>query len=213
MALPFPLRPVLAGVLALCAGGCGLVDGDPRRFESLAQRVADIPVTMERPGRSAGQPPLASEARGLRPAHQTPVKVQVMEPHDFWDARDGLLDQAVATAAPRIAEAAAPLVVEAAVATARQTLAPEARPAPALRPALGEPDRLIQLGAFSSEAGARAAWARLGQGELARLTPVYQTIEVRGRTLTRLKVVAPPAMADRLCAQAGAAAAWCARRA
>lgn len=212
MALPFPLRPVLVGVLALSASGCGFVESDPRRFEALAQRVADIPVTMERPASLEPKETLASERRGLRPAYRTPLQVEVLEPHAFWDAREGLVDQVVEKAAPRIAEAAAPMVVEAVAATARRSLPYAALPEPTLRPALGEPDRLIQLGAFSSDAAARAAWTRLAKGEIAALTPVYQPVEVNGRTLVRLKVAAPARLADRLCAEADAAA-WCARRA
>ena len=67
---------------------------------------------------------------------------------------------------------------------------------------------LVQIGAYSSEAAARAAWARL---DLDGLTPVYEAAEVGGRRLTRLKVRAPAAGAAAVCAAAGIDDPWCRR--
>jgi len=50
------IRPVLVCVLASSASACGMVDSDPNRFETLAGYVADIPVTMERPGEAKARP-------------------------------------------------------------------------------------------------------------------------------------------------------------
>jgi hypothetical protein len=94
----------------------------------------------------------------------------------------------------------------------RAQLRPAAQPAETL-----PPRALVQLGAYSSEGGARAAWARLQSGPAAwaldGLSPVYETIEVGGRTLTRLKVRAPAAGAAAVCAAAGIDDPWCRRTA
>ncbi|HZV84233.1 MAG TPA: SPOR domain-containing protein, partial [Brevundimonas sp.] len=62
---------------------------------------------------------------------------------------------------------------------------------------------------------ARAAWVRLQSGQAAwaldGLSPVYETVEVGGRTLTRLKVRAPAAGAAAVCAAAGIDDPWCRR--
>lgn len=72
---------------------------------------------------------------------------------------------------------------------------------------------MIQLGAYSSEAGARAAWNRLKAGDaLSSLSPVFETIHVDGRMLTRLKVgPIPTEAASALCAAAQVADPWCRR--
>ena len=73
--------------------------------------------------------------------------------------------------------------------------------------------RTIQLGAYSSPDAARQAWTRLkASADLAALAPVFEPVEVQGRTLTRLKVGPVPneAAAD-VCRAAAVADAWCAR--
>lgn len=208
------IRPVLVLLATAGLGACGMVEADPHRFESLARSVAAIPLD----GPQARAPARASEAAGLRPA----LRVEVMDPHALWDARDGI-DSAVARAAPQLAAAAAPVVADAVVqhvsgrideATAGAGLRPafnRTPAAPRARPAL------VQLGAYSSEASARAAWSRLKAGEAARaldgLTPVYEAVEVGGRTLTRLKVPAPTTGAAAVCAAARIDDPWCHRAA
>ena len=135
-----------------------------------------------------------------------------MDPHARGDAREGL-EGAVEQAAPGMVAAAAPMVAEAAVrqASARIDAASSdagLRPAIArARPPAQRPDRgLVQLGAYSSEAAARSAWARLKSGEAARaldgLSPVYESVELGGRRLVRLKVAAPAAGAPLVIAAA-----------
>ena len=192
-----------------------MVDSDPHRFENLANSVAAIDVG----GKRAGAPPPRTAAdAGLRPA----LRVEVMDPHALWDARDGL-DAAVERAAPRLVAAAAPAVADAVVqqvsdridaASSRAGLRPAlpaSRPATAPRANRG----LVQLGAYASEAAARSAWARLKSGEAAwalnGLSPVYEGVEVGGRRLTRLKVTAPAAGAAAVCAAAGIDDPWCNR--
>jgi hypothetical protein len=208
------LRPVVALVAVAGLTGCGMVESDPNRFENLANAVAAIDLD--------GQPPVTAPHRnaaeaGLRPA----LRVEVMDPHALWDARDGL-DAAVERAAPQLVATAAPVVAEAVVrqAAARIETASSRsglRPALASRPATPDTaDRgLVQLGAYSSRAAARSAWSRLKAGKAAwaldGLSPVYQDVEVGGRRLVRLKVATPVAGAAAVCAAAGIDDPWCNR--
>jgi hypothetical protein len=209
----FIIRPVAILVSAVALNACGMIDSDPHRFENLANSVAAIDVD----GKRAAAPPRTAAEAGLRPA----LRVEVMDPYALWDARDGL-DGAVERAAPRLVAAAAPAVADAVVqqvsaridaASSRVGLRPalsSSRPAPS-RASPG----LVQLGAYSSQAAARSAWARLKSGEagwaLNGLSPVYEGVEVGGRRLTRLKVAAPAAGAAAVCAAAGIDDPWCNR--
>lgn len=208
------IRPVVVLVSAVALNACGMIDSDPHRFENLANSVAAIDVD----GKRAGAPPPRTAAEvGLRPA----LRVEVMDPHALWDARDGL-DSAGERAASRLVAAAAPAVADAVVqqvsdridaASSRAGLRPALAPS---RPTAPRASRgLVQLGAYSSEAAARSAWARLKSGEAAwalnGLSPVYEGVEVGGRRLTRLKVTAPAAGAAAVCAAAGIDDPWCNR--
>jgi hypothetical protein len=206
-----PFRPVLALLLATGLTGCGMVEGDADRFETLAEKVAAIPL--DEPAGAKRAAPASAADRGLRPA----LRVEVMDPHALWDARDGGLGVVVQAATTRAAAAAAPAVVDGVASELRQRVEGVAGRAP-LRPALrvvetGRP--LVQLGAYSSEAAARAAWSRLQAGPAAAalrgLSPVLEPVEVDGRTLVRLKTSAPAAGAADLCAAAGVDDPWCRR--
>lgn len=209
-----PFRPVLVLLLAAGLSACGMVESDPNRFENLARRVAAIPLDEAAP---AEAPQAAAQAadRGLRPA----LRVEVMDPHALWDARDGGLGGVMQETTDRVAAAAAPAVVDAVVRETRERVAGTVRQTP-LRPALrvARDDRaLVQLGAYSSEAAARAAWSRLKAGAAAPaldgLSPVLEPVEVNGRRLVRLKTPAPVAGAAALCAAAGIDDPWCRRAA
>ena len=215
------IRPVFTCVLVALASGCGMVESDPNRFETMAGRVADIPVSMDRPGQSSSKPIRSAQDSGLRGA-RAPLKVEVMDPHDLWDARDGIVQDAVSRAAPAMAQAAVPLVVQAVQqeVTARTGARPSERLA--LRPAIVRPatvrpgtERLVQLGAFASQDAARTAWTRLKSGTAARFLadsrPVYEAVEVNGRRLIRLKVAVPEAGAAAVCAAARINDPWCTR--
>ena len=206
------IRPVLACLAAATLSACGMVEADPHRFETMAEAVAAIPLDEPREAApvDAVAARTAAEA-GLRPA----LKVEVMDPHALWDARDGGLRGLAEQQGQRIAAAAAPAVADAVVrevsdridgAAARAGLRPAKTPA-AAPPAAG---KLVQIGAYSSEAAARAAWARL---DLDGLSPVFEAVEVGGRRLTRLKVRAPAARAAAVCAAAGIDDPWCHRAA
>lgn len=212
------IRPVLALTLTAGLGACGMVDSDPHRFENLANRIAAVPLDGAAPSLPAAAPVRTAAQEGLRPA----LRVEVMDPHALWDARDGMVQQASA----RVAEAAAPVVVQAVTreASARLEAAvsrPAAEPQPRLRPALARTSRaergLVQLGAYSSPEAARAAWTRLKTGgaawALEGLSPTFEAVQVNGRQLVRLKVRAPGAGAAALCAAAGIDDPWCRRSA
>ncbi len=207
------IRPVVVLVSAVALNGCGMIDSDPHRFENLANSVAAIDVG----GKRAAAPPRTAADAGLRPA----LRVEVMDPHALWDARDGL-EGAVERAAPQLVAAAAPAVADAVVqqvSTRIDAASSRAGLRPALsssRPAAPRANRgLVQLGAYSSETAARAAWSRLKSGQAAwaldGLSPVYEGVEVGGRHLTRLKVTAPAAGAAAVCAAAGIDDPWCNR--
>jgi hypothetical protein len=208
------IRPVVVLVSAIALNACGMIESDPHRFENLANSVAAIDVDGKRAG--AAPPRTAAEA-GLRPA----LRVEVMDPHALWDARDGQ-DGPGERVASRLVAAAAPAVAGAVVqqvsdridaASSRAGLRPALASS---RPTAPRADRgLVQLGAYSSEAAARSAWARLKSGEAAwalnGLSPVYEGVEVGGRRLIRLKVRAPAAGAAAVCAAAGIDDPWCNR--
>lgn len=204
MALPVS-RPILASVLVLALSACSGIENDPNRFESMARAVAAIDVPMTPVSRDAPSvPALATAAQsGLRPA----LQVQVMDPHDLWDARDGVVESAVRQAVVRTAVETAPVVTQAVVRQASQ----RAGLRPTLPAAAGS--AVIQLGAFSSEAAARAAWAEIGKGgTLSGLSPRFEAVEINGKRLTRLKVGPIPAdAAAGLCRAARVSDPWCRR--
>ena len=206
-------RPVLIAITVAAAAaltGCGLGEGERIRFQGMAEQVAAIDVPLERQAPARRRDAADS---GLRLARFSPVKVAVMDPHDMWDARDAQdagLRGAVAWAARPVQEAAEPLVVRGGP---RDTPEATARPPLGVAAPHGE-TRTIQLGAYSTEAGARQAWTRLkAQADLSTLSPVFESVEIDGRVLTRLKVgPIPTEAAAAFCQAAQVADAWCARQ-
>ncbi len=207
-------RPFLI-LVALSLVGCGAVDADPHRFRALGDQVAALDVPLEPPGRGDAVPdrPTRAHDAGLRPATFSPVKVSVMSPAEMWDARDaqaqGMRDALKPmTAAIRPRNGSAPEPIPAVETTTVE------RPKAALRPAvLHAEGRTVQLGAYSNEAGAREAWRRIKvRADLGQLSPVYETVQVEGRVLTRLKVGPIPAeQAADLCRAAQVSDPWCRR--
>ena len=207
-------RPVflaLSALSALTLSGCGGMEGDGRTFESMAQAVASIDVPMTPASRDAPSvaAALPSQQAGLRPA----LQVQVMDPHDLWDARDGTMEGAARQAVVRTAAEAAPAVAR----SVTRAVVRQASERGGLRPALPASTRagsaVIQLGAFSSEAAARAAWTEIGEGgALSGLSPRFEAVEVNGKRLTRLKVgPIPVEAAAGLCRAARVSDPWCRR--
>ncbi|RZJ42677.1 MAG: hypothetical protein EON87_14105 [Brevundimonas sp.] len=207
------LRPAVLASLSLALGACGMVEGDPNRFQKFGEQVAslDIPMNPGEAGRVIGGMPDAA-AGGLRAAIPTPrqstgprdaLKVQVMDPHDLWDAREdglrgALVQAAVAEAAPRMAQAAVQQVAVRTQSAVRRTT--------------------IQLGAYSSAEAAQTAWTTARRSfsgaALNSLSPTFEAVTVNGRHLTRLKVgPVPIETAAALCRAAEVADPWCARAA
>ena len=208
--IPAPLfRSVLAAALVSGLSACGAVESDPHRFENLANRIAAIPLDGSR------APKALASARdlGLRPAQPAALRVEVMDPHDLWDARDGAVNGLVDRAAPAVARAVVQQVSTRATATAAEAgLRPALKVEPVARPARSS---LIQLGAYSSEDSARLAWTRLtaraDSGALDGLAPVFEGVDIDGRRLVRLKVAAPAGAAAAVCAAARIDDPWCRR--
>lgn len=203
------VRRALAAGLALSLTGCGWVEHDPHRFEQMAERVAAIPVTLDRPGQSRLQTPMKARDMGLRDARADAVRVEVMDPHDLWEARDGAMEGLIQAAAPVIAEATVDAVEKRVSASVPQL---RARPVSTHRDA--DDASLVQLGAFGSEESARTAWARIRASApeaLAGLTPRFEPVTVDGRSLVRLKVAVPASGAAAVCAAARIQDPWCQR--
>ena len=200
------IRKGLMGAAILSLGACGMVESDPDRFENLAQRVASIDLSTNASQDAPVAAPRADDA-GLRQA----LRVEVLDPHALWDARDGGLRGVVEAAAPAVAEAAAPAIVQAASDQVGRAVSEHLRPAVS---APARPGAVIQLGAFSSEASAREAWARLSTGAaraaLDGLSPRFEPVTVNGRELVRLKVGAPADTAAAICRAAQISDPWCA---
>ena len=181
----------------------------------MAEHVAAINVPLD--SHTAPRSRTAAEA-GLRPARFSPLQVSLMDPHDMWDARDAQSAGLRSGLSPsqRVILAPAETVVEQPELVRTVIREPVQRTAAAgLRPAVAKVEvRTVQLGAYSSEGAAREAWARLrARDELATLSPVFEGVEVNGRSLTRLKV--GPIPADRavaVCQAVQVADAWCARQ-
>lgn len=191
-----------------------MVESDPHRFESMAQAVASVPLDgSDAPLRTASE-------LGLRPAridaaavaNPGALRVEVMDPHALWDARDAGLRGMVEQAAPAVIEAAAPVVTRAVLQQVSDRASTIREPVRAA--GVTDPRETLQLGAFSSPAAARAAWSRIraaGHG-LAGLTPAFEAVEVDGRTLTRLKVTTSGETVRAVCRAADAADLGCLRR-
>ena len=197
------LRLGSVSALAVLLSGCGMAEADPHRFEGVADRIAAIPLSAK--PESAGEPagPRNAEEAGLRP-----LRVELLTPHQLWDARDGLTTKAAAVLPampPVFHDPEAPAEVQA----AQLAAAKPSRPVTVAAPSSAV---LIQLGAYASQASAQAAWERLGQGNNG-LNPVFEPVEVKGRRLIRLKVRAGSAQAKALCERAAASDPWCVRAA
>jgi len=213
------LRPVLLGLAGLATSSCGMVESDPHRFESMAQAVASVPLdgapVSVRTAAESGLRPAMVDAAAL--ADPGALRVEVLDPHQLWDARDAGLRGAVEQVAPAMVKAAAPVMAQAIVQQVADRM-PTVRPT-ATRVASPRSERpvaaeILQLGAFSSPAAARAAWTRIraagavGSG----MTPAFESVDVDGRTLTRLRVMASGDAVRAVCRAADAADLGCLRR-
>ena len=232
------LRPVLVCLalsgVGLATASCGMVEGDPHRFQTLAEKVADIRIDgsdAAQPARASTQLAEAQPTPPAIPAASAPtgqgLRVEVMDPHDLWDARDGLR-RTVSEQTAAVAETTAPMVARAMVqqvsdrisghrAAGTQSLRPAVvreRETSLRAPVAGR--TTIQLGAYSSEAAARSAWTSVSNGKARRalegLSPMFERVTVGGRPFTRLKVAAPAQAALVICQAVAVSDPWCARQ-
>lgn len=198
MKVPALLFVLPVTLLSAGLSGCGVSETDTNRFETAAARIAAIPLE---PGLTAG------EATAAKPE---PLRVELMTPHQLWDARDGVVPPAArvitlnAADLSDMATGTVPVQPE----QTRSSVTPTANPvlAQTRQPVQGE--RTIQLGAYTNQASAQAAWERLAavtQG----LSPVFEPVNVNGRGLVRLKVSVTSAQAQSLCAVAASSDSWC----
>jgi hypothetical protein len=216
MTLSRSLRPALVILSGILVASCSAVEDEAFSFEALAQEVASIPVDGPSDIPSASEALPSSQELGLRPAlHMDPQRpgslvVEVLDPHALWDARDGLRRSVTFT--PDISSVKA----ERAQGLPHPRLPPQvaqgARSASA--PAASRPSlETIQLGAFSSESAARAAWGRVSTGPaaeaLAGLEPDFVTAQINGRSVVRLRISAPSARASVICRTADINDSWC----
>lgn len=203
--------PALLFVLpltALAAGlsGCGVSETDTDRFEAAATRIAAIPLEPEA---------IKSQDAATGSSSRAPLEVQLVTPHQLWDARDGLAPAAAKVITLTQADLGQPNSgptempqgdgVDIPVAMQAALAQPSARPAEPVSPAQG---RMVQLGAYADQATAQAAWGRLGTATRG-LSPVYEPVTVNGRDFVRLKVRAQSHQAQALCAVAAGSDAWC----
>lgn len=208
MTFSVAIRPVCMSLMAVIATGCSLVENDPHRFQTMAEQVALIPVDG---GNFAQRRVLSAQDEGLRPA----LTVEVLDPHAFWDARDGGLRSAIETAT--VVGGQAPVIVET-VSNVLPAITPERlRPTQSVIPVAQDETTIIQIGAYSSQALAAAAWTRLSEGSaraaLAGFEPVFEPVVVGGKSLVRLKVgPAPAEAAAEICRAAQVSDSWCLRR-
>lgn len=205
------IRKGLMGAAMLSLGACGMVESDPNRFENLAQRVGEIRLSAHDGDQASVAPSPADRPSGLRQA----LRVEVLDPHALWDARDGGMRGFIEAAAPAVAEAAAPVIVQAATDQVERAVAERLRPAANASTVVpARSGTVIQLGAFSNEASAREAWTRFSTGAaraaLDGLTPRFEPVTVNGRELVRLKVGAPADAAAEICRAAQVSDPWCA---
>lgn len=212
------IRPVLALFLTAGVSACGMVDSDPNRFENLAHHLASVPLNGEA---TRKETPAPAQQRPAESTLRRALTVEVMEDVELWDARYGAMGEAGPVVVEAVVDQARAHVQDAVNRPALRQPRPERAAAPHAPRPVAEPARarggLVQLGAFSSEQSARAAWVRLKDGgagwALDGLSPTFEAVSVNGRNLVRLKVRAPAAGAAALCAAAGIDDPWCRRTA
>lgn len=222
------LRPALAVLSGILVASCSAVEEEAFSFEALAHEVASIPVGGAADTSRAYPSLPSSRELGLRPAmHLDPERpgslvVEVLDPHALWDARDGLRrsvtsmpetllpqgDEAIRRRQDGLRPAAATVPAPAPAPVS----VPLPAPAPAQVPSRASP-ATIQLGAFSSDAAARAAWNRVSTGPaaeaLAGLEPDFVSVRINGKSMVRLRISAPSARAYVICRAADIIDPWC----
>lgn len=207
MLLP-PLRSVLllasASLLLSSVAGCkGQTPDDQSPYARWAEQVSSIPLLPE-----ADAPSLPSAPKTTKDDAPAPLKVELLTPHQLWDARNGPLN------VPTIEVNDAVTTALKAAASQPPTASPAAPVTPASAPATSpSTTRLVQLGAFSSQQSAQTAWQRIANlnPSFKALQPQYEQAVVGEKNLVRLRVYTSPQQALILCEAAGLTDPWCTR--
>lgn len=189
---------LFASTLTLLLASCdssGANEGT--RYENWAQSVSTIPLT---PASDGGSTPAKEiPLKAPKPEKDNRLRVELLTPHQLWDARDGPLNVPTLQVVEILSPDEPPQ-------NTNQAIVPQAATATAST-------KLIQLGAYSTEQGARQAWQRLKDASanplLVGLQPQYQTVEVAGRKLVRLRVAASDGQARTLCEALASNDPWC----
>lgn len=196
------IAPALTLLLSACDGS---VASDGTTYENWAQSVSTIPLTPASNGGTAPAKEIPLKAPP-KPENDNRLRVELLTPHQLWDARDGPLNVPTLQVVEVLSPAEAPVSAPQTRTTPPQASTPQT-------PASDASTKLIQLGAYSTEQGARQAWQRLkeasGNATLAGLQPQYQSVEVAGRQLVRLRVAASDGQARTLCQALASNDPWC----
>lgn len=200
---------IAVSAFALALSGCdtgGSAEGT--RYQQWAQTVSTIPLDP-----ATGQTEAPQSRIALEPAHEKSsnkaLRVELMTPHQLWDARNGPLKVPTMEVLENISPTE---MVRTAVAVANPSPQPsEERASANINAATAT--KLIQLGAYSSEQAARHAWQRVqssvGPAQSSGLEPRFETVEVSGRQLVRLRVATTDDQARSLCQALASDDPWC----
>lgn len=197
--------PALASLTVACDTG---TSGDESRYQKWAQSVSTIPLDP-----ASGQTDGTPSQIDLQPAEKAPadnrLRVELLTPHQLWDARNGPLKMPTM----EVLENISPTELVHATVVPAPSRAPSGTATPQVLPASRQPTKVIQLGAFSSEPRAREAWQRLqtamGSAGISNLEPRFETVEVSGRQLVRLRIATTDAEALTLCQALTSNDPWC----
>ncbi len=209
------LRPLLL-LMASTVGLAACSEGTDGGYQAWADKVATIPLT---PDDSEQIPSVVTAV--LAPAEQDEQKrpspalrVELMSPHQLWDARNGPLKIPTIEVAEGTAT---PVPVAMQIDTTPPVAATPPAPVPPAKSAAPTDtgSRTVQLGAFSTASSAHTAWERLSRGphggDLRGLDPQFEPAVVNGRNMVRLRVTASADRAQTLCQTVASADPWCSR--
>lgn len=210
MSRSLTLIVVPAFVLSLTACDTGS-SSDGSRYQQWAETVSTIPLDP-----ASAQADNAPNQISLEPSSREPssraLRVELMTPHQLWDARNGPLKVPTMEVLENISPTEIVRTAETAPSPARETRLPETVMASTAETSTA-PTKLIQLGAYSSEQAARQAWQRVqssvGTSQAGGLHPRFETVEVSGRQLVRLRVATTDDQARSLCQALASNDPWC----
>ncbi|UDF05147.1 SPOR domain-containing protein [Asticcacaulis sp. AND118] len=231
-------RLALLTVAFVAAGlsGCDMPKGDGKDFQRMAARLAEIDI--EGKGDEASSAPESSSASSSSATREAQLELAFETAKELTTGKDGLLaavpkgeggnlirivnpldmerpdaDTPLETGpglrgAPPVEVAQAPVETP-----AKPALLPKTAPARPADNGIEQRVRSVQVGSFSSRAGAQAAWdaLRARHPGLDNFKPILQPVTADGKALVRLRIgpVHSTEQAERLCSQLDIRDAWC----